>query len=628
VLHTEEDPEPWEVFADAVLAYHAGDGRHRLGAAPGLAAAQEVLQRSLEEPSLFTAVALMARLDQRDVNVFSLLLGVEVDQARQQLVATLHQDSAGTRLTLGLLAALLPPDGHLGVSADSALARAGLVVVERDGPWAARTVGVPGSVVWNFAGDRSFDPDLPDRFQLIASGRPPERAGQLLLVNGGDRATRAQRALDRFGGVVLVTAAPQTVPEWDAVVRTATVGMMGVVLDVHEELSALAARYLSRATHLSWAVSSTSELPLECLPERTWSELAIEDGQATEEEWEALVGAAPLPGARLTREQLRLAASAASGREDGMVGAVRRLAGGHLDRLTTRIRPRRTWADLVLPPAQLAQVQELVTRYRHRQTVYGTWGFHPTPSTGVVALFSGPSGTGKTLTAEIIAGELGLDLFKLDLSSVVSKYIGETEKNLEALFMAAETGDAVLFFDEADALLGKRSEVNDSHDRYANLEVAYLLQRLERHDGLVLMATNLAKNIDAAFLRRIHVSVEFPVPDAAERREIWARSFPDGCPCEDLDFGWLAKQFNLTGGAIRNTATAAAFLAAHAGSSVTMERVLQALRRELQKLGRLVHEEEFSDYEPAAGPTPLGPSLADPPPGPERRRRVAAAPPG
>jgi SpoVK/Ycf46/Vps4 family AAA+-type ATPase len=264
--------------------------------------------------------------------------------------------------------------------------------------------------------------------------------------------------------------------------------------------------------------------------------------------------------------------------------------------VAVRIRPRRGWADLILPVEESAQLRELAARHRWRDTVYDRWRFSPLPSTGVVALFAGPSGTGKTLAAEVVAGELGLDLYKVDLSAVVSKYIGETEKNLERIFGAAAAGDLVLFFDEADALFGKRSEVSDAHDRYANIEVAYLLQRLETYDGLVVLATNLQRNIDPAFLRRISVAVDFVPPEEPERRLIWARAFPATAPVADVDVDFLARQFKITGGVISNAALGAAFLAAAEGSPITMRHAVLSVKREFQKLGRLRTEKEFDRY--------------------------------
>jgi SpoVK/Ycf46/Vps4 family AAA+-type ATPase len=276
--------------------------------------------------------------------------------------------------------------------------------------------------------------------------------------------------------------------------------------------------------------------------------------------------------------------------------AVRRLASGPLEQLTKRISPTRGWDDIVLSPERKALLHTVVERYRHANRVYDTWGFSPNPSRGLVALFSGPSGTGKTLASEIIAGELGLDVFKLDLSSVVSKYIGETEKNLEQIFDAASAGNMVLFFDEADSLFGKRSEVKDARDRYANIEVSYLLQRLEGYDGLVILATNFEKNVDEAFLRRIHVRVEFSMPGVDERRAIWQANLPQGAPIEHLDLDWLSSQFELSGASIRNAAIHAAFSAAANGTDITMESAVLGVAHELRKMGRLLKDKDFGEY--------------------------------
>jgi SpoVK/Ycf46/Vps4 family AAA+-type ATPase len=201
------------------------------------------------------------------------------------------------------------------------------------------------------------------------------------------------------------------------------------------------------------------------------------------------------------------------------------------------------------------------------------------------------------MAAEIIAGELGLEMYKTDLSSLVSKYIGETEKNLSRVFQEAEQGNAILFFDEADALFGKRSEVKDSHDRYANIEINYLLQKLEEHDGVVIMASNFQKNIDDAFTRRLRFVVEFPFPDEAYRERIWRSVLPPAIPVDDdVDFAFLANQFKLAGGSIKNIALGAAFLAAGDGDALHMEHLVRATRRELQKMGRLCLRSDFGQY--------------------------------
>lgn len=258
-----------------------------------------------------------------------------------------------------------------------------------------------------------------------------------------------------------------------------------------------------------------------------------------------------------------------------------------LDRLGRRVEPDAGWDDLVLPAEQLGVLREIVAQVRQRAMVYHEWGFARTlrRGLGVTALFAGGSGTGKTLAAEVIAAELGLDLFIIDLSQVVSKYIGETEKNLREVFDAAERGGALLLFDEADALFGKRSEVKDSHDRYANLEVSYLLMRMEAYRGLAVLTTNMKQALDQAFMRRIRFVVDFPFPGQAERADIWRRVLPGQVPSEGLDTSRLA-QLTVAGGSIRNIALAGAFLAAEDGGTLEMRHLLSAARTEYQKLER------------------------------------------
>jgi len=266
-----------------------------------------------------------------------------------------------------------------------------------------------------------------------------------------------------------------------------------------------------------------------------------------------------------------------------------------LDTLAQRIVPKATWDDIVLPPDQIRFLRHIADQVEQRSTVYEDWGFRRRSSRGlgITVLFSGESGTGKTMAAEILANHLQLNLYRIDLSAVVSKYIGETEKNLRRLFDAAEDGGAVLFFDEADALFGKRSEVRDSHDRYANIEVSYLLQRLEAYQGLAILATNMKSGLDEAFTRRLRFSVIFPKPDQAHREQIWKKIFPPEMPIGELDYGYLAAKFNLAGGSIYNIALNAAFMAAHAGTPVSMPHVLEAVRIELAKVGRLSNEKDF-----------------------------------
>ena len=265
--------------------------------------------------------------------------------------------------------------------------------------------------------------------------------------------------------------------------------------------------------------------------------------------------------------------------------------------LARSITPRASWDDLVLPAPLVQQLREILAQVRHRPQVFHEWGFEKKLllGKGVYILFVGPSGTGKTLAAEVLAQTLGRDLFKVDLSAIVSKYIGETEKNLQRVFEGAERSDAVLFFDEADALFGKRSEVKDAHDRYANIEINYLLQRLEEYEGIVILATNLAQNIDDAFSRRIQISIEFPFPTEASRLEIWKKHLPKEAPlAAGVDLGFLASRFKISGGNIRNIVLNAAFMAADAGEPIGMAQLLQATRREYEKVGKLYSESEFT----------------------------------
>jgi hypothetical protein len=277
--------------------------------------------------------------------------------------------------------------------------------------------------------------------------------------------------------------------------------------------------------------------------------------------------------------------------------ACRHQTRGRLDDLAQRIESPAGFDDLVLPEAQKDTLAEIVTHVRHRALVYDTWGFgrRGARGLGISALFAGASGTGKTMAAEVLANALRLDLYRVDLSAVISKYIGETEKNLRRIFDAAEAGGAVLLFDEADALFGKRSEVKDSHDRYANVEVGYLLQRMESYGGLAILTTNLKSALDTAFMRRIRFIVEFPFPDRAERARIWQRAFPPATPTAGLDVARLA-QLSVAGGGIKNVALGAAFLAADANEPVQMAHVLRAARAEYAKLARPLTDAEVAGW--------------------------------
>jgi hypothetical protein len=622
----------------------------------------------------FSRIVRFARLSELETEVLALACAVELDPRRQRVVGYLNDDVSQRRLSLFTLQLLFPdhPDVGLAISPGGGLRRAALLAPTEPGVLGSVALAPSPTVFWWLAGDRTRDPELPaggehigpsDRSALSppaklgpgayetcagkrreapaqeAPHRPaPRRPGKggpvLVLVPGGDKLRRHQAAIASLGPL-LASPLPASVPAWDALVRQATLEQSGVLIELEGPLPAEARQRIEQADHLNWALASTDELPLDCLPAVAWEELPVAQAPASDLEWEEAVASLRALGALgpdaqadaavsgsssgrsvfgnygLSAEQLELVRLAAPG-VGGVSAAVRRLAAGRISALAPRTRPARSWDDLVLDQDRTERLREVVARCRHKRKVFGTWGFSALPSGGVVGLFSGPSGTGKTLAAEIIAGELALDLYKVDLAALVSKWVGETEKNLSKVFSAAEASNVALFFDEADALFGKRSEVSDSHDRYANIEVAYLLQRLERYEGLVLMATNLATNIDPAFLRRVHVHVDFPMPEEPERRRIWERSLPPEAPRDNLDIDVLAKLFKLSGGSIHNAALTAGFLAADTGTAIGMAAVVEAVQREMRKLGRLLTPADFGPYANLLNTRPSEPPGASP----------------
>lgn len=297
----------------------------------------------------------------------------------------------------------------------------------------------------------------------------------------------------------------------------------------------------------------------------------------------------------LTPAEIEALAPRAHAGRDALWSACRSLSHGRLGSLAALLPCPFNWADIVLPVDTIAHLQEIVAHTTHRQAVYETWGFgRKRPlGRGVAALFAGPSGTGKTMAAQVLAAEMGVGLFRIDLAGVVSKYIGETEKNLRRIFDEAERLNAVLFFDEADALFGKRTEVKDAHDRYANIEINYLLQRMEAHEGLAILATNRKGDIDPAFLRRLRFIIDFPLPGVGERAAIWRLALPEQTPAgetllEAINWELLAARLEISGAGIKNIALAAAFLACGDGRKIGMRHILAASRRELAKQGRLV----------------------------------------
>ena len=307
---------------------------------------------------------------------------------------------------------------------------------------------------------------------------------------------------------------------------------------------------------------------------------------------------------KLTSGQLRDLVNSAIDQANGagravtnadLFAAARTHSNPRLATLATKLTPRHTRADIILPPDPMARLVELINKVRYRALVLHEWGVgEKLAAGGINALFCGKPGTGKTMAAQIVAHELGMDIYRIDLSSMVSKYIGETEKNLERVFSEAESSNAILFFDEADALFGKRSDTKDAHDRYANIEVSYLLQRMDSFDGVTILATNLRANLDEAFTRRFDTLIDFPFPEEGERLRIWQTLLPAKVPkAPDLDLKRLARTFKLAGGSIRNIIVDAGYRAAADGKVLTMPHLLQSTRREVQKMGWLVNEKDF-----------------------------------
>lgn len=564
---------------------------------PMLAEARDRFAASLEHAHPFSSIVANAMLGRAEAEVLAVALAVEVDTRRQRLVAYVNDDALRPRLTLETAAKLFGSShpGAVTVGHGSGLRRAALVDVIDDGPWATHTIVPRASVVWALAGDTSLDPSLPRGAVFVEAADSFGEA--FVVVTGIDRLRRRREAMQRTAGQrFLVVDQPTDDAGWSAVVAEATVSGAGVIVEVADELSVAGRTWIERASHLPWAISTRVDLPLSQFPDRSWVEYIAGEDTVSDEEWVAAFGPGVARAHHLTPEQVDLVSRAYVARHGDFDAAVRRLVSGRLEKLARRIRPSRTWDDIVLPADSMEQLRSISERYRFADRVYGDWGFSARPSRGLVALFSGASGTGKTMATEIIAGDLGLDVFKLDLSSVVSKYIGETERNLEEVFEAASAGNLVLFFDEADSLFGKRSEVKDARDRYANIEVSYLLQRLEAYDGVVVLASNFEKNIDDAFVRRIHARVEFSMPKAPERRAIWQQNLPAGAPVVGVDVDELAERFELTGGSIRNAAVHAAFLAAAEGTPITMECVVRGIGREFRKMGKLIRSEDFGPY--------------------------------
>jgi ATPase family associated with various cellular activities (AAA) len=583
-------------------------------------------------------------LEPLDVDLLLVALAPDLDARFERLYAYLQDDITRRRASIDLALELVDLPAALTAVRDrlspaGPLVAHGLLLVEElDRPFLTRPLRVPDRVARHLLGSDELDETLvhlvaaPGTCQVgdpaaLARGlgggielcylrERPDGAGRALAAAAFGRLGRSTVALDfdRLGGGEDASACAL------AAFREARLRGAGLVAGPIERLLELGTAAVRRFAEPDW--------PLVLTGSRTWDPawsrtvpLVLEMPSPTSTErarmWtESLDGDMPAgldPGGltaqfRLGPEQVARAAASAriqsafAGRPldaDALQLGARAQNTVGLERLARRIEPAVGWDALVLPPETTEQLRELSARARHRDRVLDEWRMRggTARGRGITALFAGESGTGKTLAAEVLARELGLDLYAIDLATVVDKYVGETEKNLDRIFAEADYVNGVLFFDEADALFGKRSEVSDAHDRYANVEVAYLLQRMESFDGIAILATNLRANLDEAFARRLAAIVDFPVPDETQRQLLWDLCLGPRVPrADDIDLEFCARSFELSGGNIRNVAVAAAYRAAAEERAVTMADLIHGTRREYHKLGRLLVESEFGPY--------------------------------
>jgi hypothetical protein len=583
-------------------------------------------------------------LSQFDLELLLIAIAPDLDARFERLYAYLQDDVSRRRASIGLALELSgagpgASPTRFRIGPNGPLVSSGLLLVEEpDRPFLTRSLRVPDRVTAHLLGDDAPEPIVADVLAEPASADFAESEVIARALAGGvrvcyvlERTGAAGEAL-AAGGLARAGLTALTIdlarlgpaePARDvlaAVVREARLRGMGLVAGPVEALAergdALVA-VLSGAScpvvligTRGWDPAWSHEVPLLVeapvpnleLRARLWTTAL--SGTAADEP----ANATDMAAFRLSPEQVIRAARAARqqaeaegrtlGPADLQAGARAQNAGG-LERLARRIRPQVAWRNLVLPESVVVQLREIADRARYRDVVLDQWGLGRASSKGrgLTALFAGDSGTGKTMSAEVVAGELGLDLYVIDLSTVIDKYIGETEKNLDRIFVEADRINGVLLFDEADAIFGKRSDVKDSHDRYANVEVAYLLQRMELFDGLAILTTNLRSNVDEAFTRRLDAVIDFPMPEEDDRARLWRNNLPPSVPqTDDLDLAFLARAFKLSGGNIRNIAVAAAFFAAAEDRSVTMADLIRATEREYRKLGRLTVEAEFGPY--------------------------------
>jgi hypothetical protein len=587
----------------------------------------EAVGERVEAPALGLVVEAFG-LTPFERDLLLLCAGVELESRYRSLCAAAAGDERLDRPTFALALGLVPEPHWSALAPARPLRRWRLIELEPGEPVTTSPLRIDERVLHHLTGLSYADerlragPDLP----ATSAPLPPTQAATArrlaaaiaaatpaALLVGADAQTRrvvAERGAHEAGLRLFVTAAsdlPAQAEERALIARLwerEVVLSRGVLLievddesdpEVQRRLSAFAGEIQTGVLVGSADVVRLDRKPSVRIdvtrPTRAeqhvyWHELVSELGASPNGSLDALTAQFDLPLHAIASASTE-ATSTGEPLLPALWQACRSQARPRLDDLAQRIEALADWHDLVLPPLQLGTLRAIAAQVRRRRRVYEDWGFAAKSARGlgISALFEGPSGTGKTMAAEVLAHDLDLDLYRIDLSQVVSKYIGETEKNLRRVFDAAETGGLVLLFDEADALFGKRTQVRDSHDRYANIEVGYLLQRMEAYRGLAILTTNARDAVDDAFMRRLRFIVRFPVPDAAQRAEIWRRVFPAETPTTELDVNALA-QLSLTGGTIRNIALQAAFIAAEDGDPVAMPHLAQAALRECAKLDR------------------------------------------
>ena len=584
-------------------------------------------------------------LDEVDVELLLIAMAPDVDARFERLYGFLQDDVSRRRASVGLGLELcgLPSSGAYArsrLAPGAPLVDEYLVLVEEsERPVLTRSLRVPDRVTAHLLGS-----DIPDAVVAALAYQceqaTPEQAATLVRWMRAERSKLAYiRERPGASGAALASSAFQQIrrptlaldlerlrsdddPTMVAALTAREAGLTGAgivagpvevlfakglpAVRAFSELPALVVLVGARSWDPAWA----RDVPLIC-------DAPVPDAEQRAELWRRNLNGDTPPGLdlagtmaqfRLTAEQVHRAARAARIEahareipldEDELKAGARAQNAAGLERLARRIQPAVGFDDLVLPPDTMAQLKELLTRARYREQVLDVWrmGGPSARRRGLTALFAGPSGTGKTMAAEVLARELGLDLYTVDLATVVDKYVGETEKNLDRIFAEAERVNGVILFDEADALFGKRSEVSDAHDRYANVEVAYLLQRMELFEGIAILATNLRANLDEAFTRRLDSLVDFPEPEEEYRRRLWERSLGTTVPRDaDLDLDFLARAFKLSGGAIRNIVVAAAYASAEEQRAMSMADLIRATQREYLKMGLLTVESEFGPY--------------------------------